>query len=110
MWAALAGGLAAASLVYLLTRPAKGVSRANFDKIQVGWTIPQVEDVLGPGRSIAGSWFWGDIVGDTIIVEVDSNQLVRDKRIVPDNLTDAERIYRKTRANVREALNLQAEP
>ena len=86
------------------------IGPTNFDKIQIGWTIAQVEELLGPGQCYSGDWFWGDIVGDTIVVMLDDKQTVMDKRLLHDKLTATERLYRQTRFNARKALNLPPEP
>ena len=65
-----------------------------------------MEELLGEGRPVAGLWYWGDVVGDTIIVEFDGNKAVITKPLIPDNLTPGQRIYRRTRMSVREAVKL----
>lgn len=86
------------------------ISQTNCDKIQIGGTLDQVEELLGEGRLIGGSWYWGEMFGDLIIVEFDGNKTVITKQLVPDNLTPSQRIYRRTRTSVREAVKLPPEP
>lgn len=115
VWVTVALLLSAiAAICFLISRPNR-ISQTNCDKIQIGWTLDQVEELLGEGRPIAGIpiaglWYWGDVVGDTIIVEFDGNKTVITKQLLPDNLTPGQRIYRRTRLSVREAVKLPPEP
>ena len=106
VWVSAVLLLSALAAVCVLISPPNRISQTNCDKIQIGWTLEQVEKLLGKGRPIAGLWYWGDVVGDTIIVEFDGNKTVITKQLLPDNLTPGQRIYRRTRMSVREAVKL----
>jgi hypothetical protein len=86
------------------------VGRANFEKIQPGWSLAQVEDLLGPGRPIADAYFWGEPEQDLIVVVVGPDKRVLEKRYLASNLSDEERLYRMTRRKAREVLHLSPEP
>jgi len=109
IWLLAATGLGIALFVFHRHGEPR-IGPTNFNKIQFGWTIGQVEQLLGPGRCFSGDWFWGDIVGDTIVVSLDDKYTVMDKHLIHDNLTTTERLYRQTRINARKALNLPPEP
>ena len=46
-------------MAYLLLSPGKPSMQVLHDKIEVGWTLHQVEELLGQGRIIAGSYYLG---------------------------------------------------
>ena len=110
VWVSAAVLLSAIAAVCFLISLPNRISQTNCDKIQIGWTLDQVEELLGEGRPIAGLWYWGDVVGDTIIVEFDGNKTMITKQLIPDNLTPGQRIYRRTRMSLREAVKLPPEP
>jgi hypothetical protein len=106
----LCAGVLACLALFLLWPREPRVGRTNFDKIQAGWTLAQVEALLGPGREIGSLRFWGEIDHDTIMITLDGDRRVVEKHYLPDNLTARERLYRAARRKAREALGMPVEP
>jgi hypothetical protein len=101
--------LLAGGAVWWLWRETQ-VGRAEFDKVQIGWSLAQVENLLGPGRQTADAYYWGEPEQDLIMIVVGPDKRVLEKRYLPSNLSDQERFYRITRRKLRETLRLSPEP
>jgi hypothetical protein len=110
LWIAVALLAPAMAAAYLLMFMPSRFNQAKCDRIQIGWTLAQVEALLGKGQYFSGMHVWSDQVGDTIFVDFDANGRVFDKRCIHDNLTNTERLYRRARMSIRQTLDLPPEP
>jgi hypothetical protein len=91
--------LAAGWLLVPLAEPRIG--RKNFEKIQLGWTVQQTEDLLGD-RGLSGlpeyteiDFLWLDDQLTGIYVKFDRRHCVTEKHFVPSALSLFERLKRR---------------
>jgi len=82
------------------------IGRKSFDKIQLGWTVQQAEELLGEhGLSEMPKWtdfghFWIDDDLNAIYVKFDRGQVVSEKLFIPSKLSLFERLKRRIQPRI----------
>ncbi|HEV3341107.1 MAG TPA: hypothetical protein VG125_12145, partial [Pirellulales bacterium] len=101
-WAGTGFMLVAVCAGYLLIPVGGRISQANCDKIQPGWALAQVQELLG--EDCVQGWLsahWFDEDHNWIVVNLDPDDLVTATLFVPSTIPAYERMKRRMGRRVR---------